>query len=84
MTTLNTSKWHSFPFEVNGMKFVSKISKASPFLFRIANLPIGAFEQMNCEAVKELIGESLSREYVESKLVQINKGASHAVLELAE
>jgi len=84
MHDLNTKSWHSYPFEVDGVKFVSKIEKNSPFMSRIKTLPNGVFESMNRSAVLELVGENLSREYVISKLYQLNKDATHAVLELAE
>jgi hypothetical protein len=84
MHELDTANWNTFPFEVDGVKFVSKVAKNSPFMSRIPFLPAGVFEQMNREAVLDLVGKNLSREYMVSKLYHINTGASHAVLELAE
>lgn len=80
---LETNGWNEFPFEINGVSFVSKIAPDSPFMPRIKNLPAGVFDSMNKDAVLELVGTNLSREYVASKLFQINKGATHAVIELA-
>jgi len=82
MHELDTTGWNAFPFEVDGNKFISKIAPESPFMSRIKVLPAGVFEQMNREAVLELVGKNLSREYMVSKIYQINSGASHAVIEL--
>jgi hypothetical protein len=81
---LNTTNWNAFPFEVDGVNFVSKISPQSPFLARIAMLPAGVFDKMNKDAVREIVGTNLSREYIASKLQYVNANASHAVIELGE
>lgn len=83
MHTLDTTNWNSFPFEVDGIEFLSKISPESPMLKRILSLPAGVFEAINAEAISELIGDNFTREYVATKLDELNEGASHAVLELA-
>ena len=83
MHELDTNGWNAFPFEVEGVNFVSKVSPTSPFISRIKALPEGVFENMNREAVRDLIGTNLSREYLASKLYHVNKDASHAVIELA-
>jgi hypothetical protein len=83
MHELNTNGWNAFPFEVDGNKFISKISPESPFMKQIKMLPAGVFESMNRDAVRDLIGKNLSREYMVSKIYHINSGASHAVIELA-
>ena len=82
MHDLNTKSWNSYPFEVDGVKFVSKVEKNSPFMSRIKMLPNGVFESMNRSAVLDLIGKGLSREEIAQELYRINKDASHAVLEL--
>jgi hypothetical protein len=38
---------------------------------------------MNRDAVLDLVGKGLSREYIASKLYHINEGGTHAVIELA-
>jgi hypothetical protein len=84
MHNLNTTGWNSFPFEANGMKFVSKIAPNSPFMSKIAMLPAGVFESMNRGAVRDCVGNGLSREEIVTRLYAINENASHAILELAE
>jgi len=81
---LDTTGWNAFPFEVDGVNFVSKVSPTSPFMKQIATLPAGMFESMNRAAVLDLIGKNLSHEYMISKLYHVNADASHAVIELAE
>jgi len=83
MHELNTTGWNSFPFEVDGVKFISKVSPTSPFMPRIAMLPEGAFIAMNKSAVLDLIGKGLSREEIAQELYRINADGSHAVIELA-
>jgi hypothetical protein len=82
MHELDTEGWNVFPFEVDGNKFISKISPTSPFMKSIAKLPAGVFESMNRDAVLDLVGKNLSREYIISKLYHINQDATHAVIEL--
>jgi len=82
MHELNTTGWNSFPFEVDGVKFVSKIAPKSPFMARIKMLPTGAFEAMNKSAVLDCVGKGLTREQIAEKLYFINLNGTHAVLEL--
>jgi hypothetical protein len=84
MHELDTTGWNAFPFAVDGITFVSKVSPTSPFMSKIKNLPEGAFESMNRMAVLDLVGQGLSREQIISELYSINAGGSHAVLELGE
>jgi hypothetical protein len=84
MHELDTTGWNAFPFAVDGINFVSKVSPTSPFMGRIKMLPAGAFEQMNRMAVLDLVGQGLSREEIATELYRINAGGSHAVLELGE
>ena len=82
MHDLNTNGWNSYPFEVEGINFISKVSPTSPFMPRIAMLPEGAFIAMNKSAVLDLIGKGLSREEIAQELYRINADGSHAVIEL--
>lgn len=84
MNTPNTTNWKEFPFEYNGVNFVSKLAPTSPFLAQIKFLPEGMFESMNKSAVKDLIGENLTRDYISNRLTELNENATHAILELAE
>jgi hypothetical protein len=80
---LDTNGWLEYPFNVNGINFVSKLSPNSDFLPRIKILPEGIFESMNRSAVLDLIGEGLTRDEMIAKLNCVNKDATHAVIELA-
>ena len=83
MHELDTNGWNEFPFEVEGNKFISKVSPTSPFMQRIPFLPEGVFNSMNQGAVLELVGSDLSREQIIEKLYLVNLHAEHAVIELA-
>jgi hypothetical protein len=82
MNTLDTTGWNEFPFVVDGINYVSKISPDSPFLETIKKLPYGRFETMNIEAVRDLIGAGLTRAEIVQKIEEVNKYATHAVIEL--
>ena len=82
MHDLDTNGWNSYPFEADGIKFISKVSPTSDFLHRIKMLPSGVFENMNRMAVLDLIGKGLSREEIAQELYRINKNGTHAVIEL--
>jgi len=84
MHELNTTGWNAFPFELDGISFVSKIAPKSPFLSKIAMLPAGVFEAMNRDAVIDCVGKGLTRNEIAERLYFVNLNASHAVLELAE
>jgi len=82
MHDLDTNGWNAYPFEVDGIKFISKVSPDSSFLPKIKMLPSGVFESMNRSAVLNLIGKGLSREEIAQELYRINENGSHAVIEL--
>lgn len=83
MHELNTEGWNEFPFEVNGVNYISKVAKNSPFMKQISKLPAGVFERMNEGAVRELVGVNLTKSQIIEKLATVNAGGSHAVIELA-
>lgn len=76
--------WLSYPFEVNGVKFVSKVNPASPIYTRILLTPREVFERMNQECILELVGDvsKLSKEELDKELERINEGSQFARLEL--
>jgi hypothetical protein len=80
---LDTTGWIEYPFNVNGINFISKLSPNSEFLPRIKNLPVEIFQAMNAGAVKDLVGEGLTRDEMIAKLNYVNENATHAVIELA-
>lgn len=83
MHDLDTTGWNEFPFDVNGITYISKVANNSPFMARIKTLPAGTFESMNRNAVIDLVGSGLTREEIIAKLNYVNADASHAVIELA-
>ena len=82
MHNLDTTGWDEFPFEVNGVNYVSKLAPNSEFQSRVKALPAGVFESMNAAAIRDLVGVNLSKEDIIEKLLHINKHGSHAVIEL--
>jgi hypothetical protein len=80
---LDTTGWNEFPFSVEGVNYVSKIAKDSPFMSRIATLPAGVLDKLNVSAVLDCVGTGLTRDEIVEKLQFVNESASHAVIELA-
>ena len=83
MHNINTTGWDVFPFEVNGVKYVSKLAPTSPFQRQVKLLPAGIFESMNAAAIRDLVGVNLTQAEIINKLSIVNEHASHAVIELA-
>jgi hypothetical protein len=84
-TLLDTTNWVSYPFELNGISFVSKLDPQGSFYPQIEALPNGVFTQWNQQMVLDVIGDptKFSNEELLAELDRVNAGASEAVLELA-
>ena len=76
--------WKKFPFDVDGINFISRVDMNSSTGKRIAKLPEGIFEQMNIGAIRDILGNvaDLSIEELSAKLEVINDGGSYAFIEL--
>lgn len=79
---MTNTTYTDFPFSVNGVNFISRIYSHSQFLSTIRALPAGVFEQMNEDAVKEIIGDpsKLSTAELLAELEHVNNGGSHAFI----
>ncbi len=84
-TLIDTTNWVSYPFEVDGVNFVSKLDPKGSFYPQIEALPSGMFTMMNQSAIRDIIGKVslLSTSELESELDRINDGASQALICLA-
>ena len=84
-TKLDTTNWAVYPFEVNGVQFVSLLDKEGLFYNAVERLPAGVFTNENALMVSELIGDPslMTREELESELDRVNLGATQAILALA-
>lgn len=85
MSTIDTTNWTVYPFEVEGVKFESRVKPDSLLGYRIALVPPAIFSQMNIGAVRECIGnvKLFTRDELISELERVNEGASEAVIALA-
>ena len=83
---MTTPTYTDYPFTSNGVKFVSRVFADSPFANAIANLPIIVFQDMNMQAITEIIGDAslLSREELLEELERVNAGGTHAFVMLEE
>jgi hypothetical protein len=84
-TLLDTTNWATYPFTVNGIDFVSKLDPSGSFYPQVELMPTAIFNQMNSQAILEIIGNpaELSHDELVSELERINEGASQALLCLA-
>lgn len=80
--TRTTATHTDYPFVVNGVKFISRITIESPFHKKMSNLPSIILEVMNQEIVEQEIGNpsQLTNEQLDAGLARLNEGASHAFI----
>ena len=55
---MTNATYTDYPFTTNGVKFISRINSNSPFAGRIAMLPIQVINDMNIQAVTQMIGDA--------------------------
>ncbi len=79
---MTNTTYTDFPFTVNGVNFISRVYSHSEFLSRINALPAGVFEQLNQDAVRDIIGDPslLSTADLLDELARVNDGGSHAFI----
>ena len=84
-TLIDTTNWASFPFEVDGVQFVSKIDTNGSFYPQLSRMPIEVVAMMNQDAIRQLIGKAslFSTAELEAELERVNEGASQALICLA-
>jgi hypothetical protein len=84
-TKIDTTNWVSYPFEVNGVNFVSMLDPQGYFYPKIEKLPAGMFDSMNKSMVLEFLGNpaDLSHEELLAELDRVNEGGTQAIVALA-
>ena len=80
------TNYTDYPFTSNGVNFVSRISNFSPFAGTLRKLPAQVLEDMNIQAVSEMIGDVslFTREELLTELERVNDGGTHAFILLAD
>lgn len=83
---MTNATYTDYPFTSNGVNFISRIYSASDMAKTIASLPRAIFEDMNRDAVENLIGDVslLTIEEVEDELNRVNDGGTHSFILLGE
>ena len=76
------SEYTDYPFTSNGVNFISRVMSHSELSNTIANLPLETFQEMNQNAISEIIGDAslLSIPELLSELARINEGGTHAFI----
>jgi hypothetical protein len=79
---MTTNTYTDYPFSVKGINFISRVYSHSEFLNTINSLPAGVFEQLNQDAVTDIIGDPslLSTAELLDELERVNEGGSHAFI----
>jgi hypothetical protein len=83
---MTNATYTDYKFTTQGVNFISRVYNNSPMATRIAELPAGAFVELNIQALNELIGNAsvLTHNELIKELEQINAGGSTAFLMLDE
>ena len=83
---MTTATYTDYPFTSNGVNFISRINNDSPFASRLASLPRQIVDEMNIDAVTQMIGDVslLTIEEVEDELNRVNEVGTHAFILLGE
>ena len=71
-----------YPFTSNGVNFISRIFNESPFARQLASLPRQIVDEMNIDAVTQMIGDAslLTTAELLAELERVNEGGTHAFI----
>lgn len=77
---MTTPTYTDYPFTADGVNFISRIHSDSPLASSIANLPEIVFQEMNIDAIREIIGDAslLTTAELLAELERINDGGTHS------
>jgi hypothetical protein len=83
---MTNTQWVSIPFTAKGINFVSRVDTTHPIYSRIKSLPAGVFEEMNIQAVSEIltVEKTFTLSEIQKELDRVNEGGSYAFIELGE
>jgi adenylosuccinate synthase len=83
---MTNATYTDYPFTAQGVKFISRVYNNSPMANQIAMLPAGVFDEMNLQAITDLLGNAsvLTRNELVNELEKINEGWSTALILLDE
>ena len=76
------TNYTDYPFTSNGVNFISRINNDSPFASRLASLPRQIVDEMNIDAVTQMIGDAslLTTAELLAELERVNEGGTHAFI----
>ena len=76
------TNYTDYPFTSNGVNFISRIDNESPFASRLASLPRQIVDEMNIDAVTQMIGDAslLTTAELLAELERVNEGGTHAFI----
>ena len=76
------NEYIDYPFTSNGVNFVSRIYSHSEFAERVKTLPPAIWQDINRNAVEEIVGDvsKMSVSEILKGLERVNEGGSHAFI----
>ena len=79
---MTNATYTDYPFTSNGVNFISRINNDSPFASRLASLPRQIVDEMNIDAVTQMIGDAslLTTAELLAELERVNEGGTHAFI----
>lgn len=82
---MTNTNYTDFPFTAEGINFISRIYNNSPFLTQIKTLPEGVFEQINVNAISDLMNlKTYTLDEVQAELDRVNEGGTHSFILLGD
>jgi hypothetical protein len=77
--------WNAYPFNVDGVDFVSFIKPNSEMAITVSKVPAPIFVQMNQGAIRNFLGNVsvYTKSEIQTRLDEANEGYSQAYLALA-
>ena len=71
-----------YPFTSNGVNFISRINDDSPFARQLASMPRQIVDDINIQAVTEIIGDASKFTTAEllEELERVNAGGTHSFI----
>lgn len=79
------TQFKDYPFTAKGINFISRVDTEHPIYQKIANLPEGEFNNINIQAVEDLLSlKEYSFDEIKAELDRVNEGGTYAFILLDE
>jgi hypothetical protein len=81
----NYKTWNKYPFNSNGVEFISYINPKGSIAKQVSRVPVDVFNSMNQSCISEFMGDPslMSRDEILAELEIVNAGYNEAYIGLA-